>query len=808
MDINDWANHEASNRIVAASNKDGLDLSRLGIEKIPKEIGELSSLVYINLRENRLESLPDSFRNLKNLIEINLEENYFKKFPEILLELPNLKRVSFQKNPWESPPLEVFLNYSRNQSFANLEKIETYFRQRNLYGVEKVYEAKLLIVGEAGAGKTTLARKIQNPKSPLPKDKETTRGIEIHRWNFSIDNGKIFHVNVWDFGGQEIYHRTHQIFLTQRSVYALVADNRREDTDFFWWLNTIELFGGNSPVIIVQNERGNRPKAINIKELLSRFSILKENFAINLKNLSKQKELSSSIKYHLKSLPHAGIELPSSWVKVRLALEKDERNHIDLDEFLAICEEYGFSETSDKFQLSEFLHDIGVILHFQNDPLLSRLIILKPEWGTSGIYKVLDHVKVIKNNGRFDWELLEKIWRNPEFSNRRLELLQLMLNFQLCYKIPLEEKFIAPQLLELSPPENYNNNDWDNPSTLRFRFKYDFMPKGILSRFIVLTHRLIENNNMVWRNGVILFKDDARAEIIELYDLREIRIRVEGINRKALLTIIHHQFEEIHNTVFVNLKYKNLIPCHCNICKNSDEPSLYELKEMIRRLQFQKTTIECLISYEDMQVDEIVENVLNWEDIEEYYQSERAEVPQGIFISYAWGGESEEIAEQVEKALSEAGISAIRDKREIGYKDRIKQFMRRLGQGRAVILILSNRYFESENCMFELLEIAKHGRFLDRVFPIVLDDAKIYKPADRITYLKFWKDQLSEIENAVSGLTPTEIQEFISDYELFLEIKEQIPKISSVLKDVNTLSQKIHIESSFSELIKLINEAI
>jgi GTPase SAR1 family protein len=45
-------------------------------------------------------------------------------------------------------------------------------------------------------------------------------------------NGKNFRVNIWDFGGQEIYHQTHQFFLTERSLYALVADTRTENTDF------------------------------------------------------------------------------------------------------------------------------------------------------------------------------------------------------------------------------------------------------------------------------------------------------------------------------------------------------------------------------------------------------------------------------------------------------------------------------------------------------------------------------------------------------------------------------------------------
>ena len=79
----------------------------------------------------------------------------------------------------------------------------------------------MLIVGEGGAGKTSLLRRLYQPDQPLPTEKETTKGISIHRHEFPLKNGRRFRLNVWDFGGQEIYHATHQFFLTRRSLYLL-----------------------------------------------------------------------------------------------------------------------------------------------------------------------------------------------------------------------------------------------------------------------------------------------------------------------------------------------------------------------------------------------------------------------------------------------------------------------------------------------------------------------------------------------------------------------------------------------------------
>ncbi len=52
---------------------------------------------------------------------------------------------------------------------------------------------------------------------------------------------------------------------------------------------------------------------------------------------------------------------------------------------------------------------------------------------------------------------------------------------------------------------------------------------------------------------------------------------------------------------------------------------------------------------------------------------------QGVFISYAWGGEREDIVNQIDETLQKRGIKIIRDKRVLGYRGSIKEFMERIG---------------------------------------------------------------------------------------------------------------------------------
>lgn len=153
--------------------------------------------------------------------------------------------------PLTNPPAEI-----AQQGDA---AILNYFEERE-GGVDHLYEAKMLILGKGGAGKTSLLRRLYYPDLPLPEPQETTKGIDIHRRDFPLPNGKQFRLNVWDFGGQEIYHATHQFFLTKRSIYALVDDTKEDnksvsDEGFKYWLDLVEVFGGVSPVLIFQNEK-------------------------------------------------------------------------------------------------------------------------------------------------------------------------------------------------------------------------------------------------------------------------------------------------------------------------------------------------------------------------------------------------------------------------------------------------------------------------------------------------------------------------------------------------------------------------
>ena len=85
-----------------------------------------------------------------------------------------------------------------------------------------------------------------------------------------------------------------------------------------------------------------------------------------------------------------------------------------------------------------------------------------------------------------------------------------------------------------------------------------------------------------------------------------------------------------------------------------------------------------------------------------------------VFISYAWGDEREEIVNKIDQALQNKGLKIIRDKRDLEYKGSINEFMERIGRGDCVIVVVSDKYLRSPNCMYELVEIADNKDFQNR----------------------------------------------------------------------------------------------
>ena len=164
-------------------SKTWVDLSYNGIKSLPPEIGNLTNLRTLNLRNNELTSLPTEIGLLENLVYLNLCQNQLSALPAQIVNLKNLMELDMVGNPLKMPPIEIV-----NQG---IEAIRNYFELLRSEDVSRVYEAKLLIVGEGGVGKTCLMTKLMAPNEPIDLRELTTEGVEINQWTIGTDKTEI-----------------------------------------------------------------------------------------------------------------------------------------------------------------------------------------------------------------------------------------------------------------------------------------------------------------------------------------------------------------------------------------------------------------------------------------------------------------------------------------------------------------------------------------------------------------------------------------------------------------------------------------
>ena len=584
------------------------DVDRNKIIEIPDEISQIKKLSRLNFENNRITKVSEKVSELQRLKYLNLNNNDLKELSEKIANMKGLEELKISGNPFDMLPPEIIAR--------GIDSVRNFFKE--LKEQDFIYEVKLLIVGEGRVGKTCLSEALLSDNYELSPE-ESTEGIKINRWIIPVDeirkiNPKItrdFQINIWDFGGQEIYHSTHQFFLTKRSIYLLVTESRKEDShdDFFYWLNIIKLLGDKSPVLMILNKADQPTKELPIKEYKSAF-----NNIISFEKISLKKEYRSEFlifKNKLKeiatNLPHIGNPLPKVWVDIRKEIEKlkvSGQNYITIDEYFDICKNYYRNKDSALF-LSEYFHDLGVIIHFQNDVELKDIVILNHEWITKGVYKILDDRIVIQQKGKFTFDDIKRLWSCDGHNLKARELISLMKNtkFDLCFEISKGE-FLVPRLL----PVDEVDHDWETSShNARFEFRYKFMPKGIVARLIVKMNSDIYKDKY-WRYGVILYYEETFAIIKEKYFENKITVELNGKNKREFLFLIRKTLNDIHKD-FNTLEVSEMIPCNCKLCLGSDSPHFYDFNLLKRYESKEILDIRCEISLEEVAIYNLTSDI-------------------------------------------------------------------------------------------------------------------------------------------------------------------------------------------------------
>lgn len=580
------------------------------------DIYELKDLIQLNeltLNRNILTKI-DNLENLVNLERINLTENKIEEFPPFLLKLglpveweviPKVSGIYVGGNSFISPPSEIILQGNT--------AIHEYFEQRQKSGEEILNEAKLILLGDGRSGKTSLANRLLG--LPLPKEGDRTKGIDIiiGQYNYLLANGQKFKINIWDFAGQDKYRTLHQLFYTESSLYVMVAESGNMNTDFDDWFQTAALFGEGSPLVLILNEfkHGIGMGSFDTTYWKKQFpELLKEVFTVNLGTKEKLAEAEDYIQLLAKTLPHTKYTFPANWAAIRRKLnERRNEQFITLNEFYKICSDNEIIERDSALVLSSVLHKIGECLHYQKNELLKQFIILKNEWATEAVYKILDDKIVAEEKcGFFNFSDLERIWCSEEYQDMRPQLLELMKLFKLAYQLPGKEEFVTPPLL---PPARPTNFSWPDLNSIELYIEYEFLPKALLTQFIVSRNIDISNERtLVWRHGVVLEWEDALGEVskTKLQGRDAFYIRTQGKNRRGMMTVILKTFRELHSE-YKGIKYNEKVPCICDGCKTGkNKKHFYDFNVLKFRLENNRYEVECDSSLAKLSVLALLEN--------------------------------------------------------------------------------------------------------------------------------------------------------------------------------------------------------
>lgn len=566
LNLNDNHFKEFPEEILSLVNLESLAIN-WDFERVPDEICNLTHLKYLFLPGANITELPENIGNLQELETLSIWGTKVKRLPESCLKLSKLKNLSLTKSVFKDilPP-EIAAQ-------SPLEAINYIVRYQKDAEKTEVNESKMIIVGQGGVGKTCLLNRLIKD---IYDDTASTEGIGIVPWEFERD-GKKYRLNVWDFGGQEIYHATHQFFLTNRSFYIFVWDARQEEEygRIDYWLHTIESFACQSPIMIVVNKCDSRNsiKQLDLKSMKEKFPQIIDSYKVSCKENWGIGDLRDAIEKETAKLPLMGMVWLSGWLKVRMALETlaRDRNMISYTEYRKICREHNIL-SGEALSLSKYLHDLGIIINFQNDLYLKNIVILNPDWGTNAVYKVLDAQETVlkDRNGILKYGDLHKIWKNTEEYPEEFYpvLLRLMENFQLSFEIRKNEEYLIAELLESEEVSvEWNENDGQ---ALNFQYDYDFLPAGIMTRFIVKANAYLmveEGKRACWKKGAWLRYEDSIG-LVKLFDGitdRRIEIKVTGKNsrnNRDLLVIIRKYFYEIHSSI-PKIKYTEYVKCNC-----------------------------------------------------------------------------------------------------------------------------------------------------------------------------------------------------------------------------------------------------
>ena len=380
--------------------------------------------------------------------------------------------------------------------------------------------------------------------------------VEDRRFIFSI---------LWDFAGQSVYYATHPLFLTARAIYFLVYDlsqnpndrakplvkqgifeeiqdnfNLKTNFDYLdFWMTSVASLSS-------QREDGERKSELVPKKLPAVFLVcthadkphdghdpckiarkiygslkgkpyssqLFDVFCVDNTKSGSDSEcqevmrLRKDVLVAANELPYLNESIPIKWLKYEKALQVMKGNGckwICLEKAKHIASKVcSIDKDIEIVTLLNFLHDLRILIHFDDTPDLNDVVVLDPQWLIDVFKKVItikpydwkekefvDQWCRLEREGILEKELLEHVWNPLICQTAPFEsLIAIMEKFSLLCPWPLgvscSKQYLVPSMLKSHPPKAINNlvASAKIPSVF-LKFETGQVPLGLYPRLVL-----------------------------------------------------------------------------------------------------------------------------------------------------------------------------------------------------------------------------------------------------------------------------------------------------------------------------------
>ncbi|WP_245707068.1 COR domain-containing protein [Thiothrix caldifontis] len=410
-----------------------------------------------------------------------------------------------------------------------IENIKHYREEILASGSAIQKQLKVQFVGNGRVGKTTLAYVMEHKRPPCESFK-STHGIIIKEIQQLLDGeDDPITLQLWDFGGQEIYHATHRLFLSDDCLYLLLwAEETEEYLDetchpVSYWLESIHDLGKNSPVILVKNQidisdKQLSERPVNLSDDLPGANQISHAVKVSAWTGRNMSILRGAIEAVIEELKYrVCLELPTSWLRVQKALKQLNQKSIPFAHFKQLCIKAGVSHAE---WFADYLHKTGVL--FYREGAFQDQIILDQNWAINAVYRAFDPNKphrrrIERMGGRFNGEDASLFWADEEVNEQEVYV-DFMHNCGICYEPKRQQnqrdnkpfakhEFIIPALLPLTSKAK---TAWGNsrPDDWQLDIEYPFLHRSIIERMILRIGETYEGEP--WRTGIFCETDEGQ----------------------------------------------------------------------------------------------------------------------------------------------------------------------------------------------------------------------------------------------------------------------------------------------------------